>query len=159
VQELISLRRVCDDDETFLFGLFCMTQSKVLEPLQLPVGQMEQLLRMQFAGQRMQYHDQYSTADFDVVLRGGVPIGSLYALRGPQEYVLIDIALLPECRGSGIGTQLVNALISEANAAKKKLEAHVLKSNRAWRLWQRLGFELVDDDGVYLHIRVPADFT
>jgi ribosomal protein S18 acetylase RimI-like enzyme len=77
-------------------------------------------------------------------------------LRGPDDFVLIDITLLPEHRNSGIGAGLVRELIVQANAAHEPLRAHVLKQNPAWRLWQRLGFHLISDDGVYLAIEVPA---
>ena len=74
----------------------------------------------------------------------------------PVEFVLIDIALLPEQRNAGIGAQLVAPLIQQALAAGRPLEAHVHRDNPACRLWRRLGFEIVADDGVYLQIRVSA---
>lgn len=112
---------------------------------------------MQFNAQQSQYCTQYPDADFDVVMRDGEPVGYMYALRGPDAYVLIDISLLPEQRNKGVGAKLVSALIKEAQSSNEPLEAHVLRDNPAWRLWQRLGFEQVSDDGVYLHIRVPVE--
>lgn len=152
----ISVRPACADDEQFLFRLFCSAHESQFASLDLPAEQMEQLLRMQFAARQNQYHDQYPNAEFDLVLNDGVSIGNLYAQRGPDEFVLIDITLLADYRNAGIGRRLIEDLVAEALAANKSLHAHVLKSNPAWRLWQRLGFRLVNDDGVYMRIEVPS---
>ena len=152
----ITLRPVSGDDEGFLFGLYRSVHEQTFASLNLPEEQKTSLLRMQFNAQRQQYRSQYPDAHFDRILEDGVAIGTLYAMRGPEEFVLIDIMLLAEHRNTGIGAKLVKKLIREANAAKKPLQAHVLKTNPAWRLWRRLGFEIVADDGVYLQIRVSA---
>ena len=153
---MIKLRPTCAADEPFLYGLFCNTQSDQFASLDLPADQQEQLLKMQFGAQQQQYRNQFPDADFDVILDDAEPIGNLYALRGPESYVLIDISLLKEHRNSGIGAVLVGALIARAHGAGESLHAHVLKQSRAWRLWQRMGFELVDDDGVYFSIANPT---
>jgi ribosomal protein S18 acetylase RimI-like enzyme len=119
--------------------------------------QKNELLRSQFNAQQQQYRSQFPMADFELVLSNEDPIGSLFALRGPEEFVLIDISLLPDHRNCGIGGRLITSLIQQANDASKPLQAHVLKNNPAWHLWQRLGFEEVDEDDMYLIICVPAE--
>jgi ribosomal protein S18 acetylase RimI-like enzyme len=156
MQEPLTLRPICMDDDAFLFRLFCSTHEQNFASLDMPEEQKDDLLRMQFTAQQSQYRGQYPNADFDLVLQDAVPIGSITALRGADKFVLIDITLLREHRNAGIGTQLVTLLIQQALAAGKPLDAHVERNNPAWRLWRRLGFEVVDDDGVYLRIRVPA---
>jgi GNAT superfamily N-acetyltransferase len=148
---------MCADDEAFLFSLFCSVREETFAALDVRAEQREQLLQIQFDAQGHQYRSQYPNADFDLVLCDGNPIGSLYALRGPDEFVLIDIALLPEHRNCGIGAKLVETLIRQANDFNKPLEAHVLRDNPAWHLWQRLGFEEVSDNGIYMRIRAPAN--
>jgi GNAT superfamily N-acetyltransferase len=85
-----------------------------------------------------------------VVEREGVAIGRLYVAHWEREIRIMDIALLPENRGAGTGTQLVRALQDEARAAGKSLTIHVERFNRALQLYQRLGFQQVEDKGVYL---------
>lgn len=159
MQEPVTLRPVCAADEAFLFRVFRSVHKQTFAVLELSDEQKTELLRMQFTAQQEQYRIQYPRADFDLVLCDGVPVGSMYALRGPDEFVLIDIALLPEHRNSGIGKELVTTLIRQAKNEKKAVTAHVRCDNPAWRLWQRLGFEAVGDDGVYLQICVPYDDT
>jgi len=156
MRSLITLRPTCADDEAFLYRLFCCAQSGQFASLDMPANQKDQLMQLQFQAKQQQYRSQFPDADFDLVLDDDEPIGNLCALRGPESYVLIDITLLPERRNSGIGTALVGALVSDALAAKQNLHAHVLKQNPAWRLWQRMGFRSLDDDGVYLTIEIPA---
>jgi len=153
----MTTRPICDADQEFLFEVFCSAQAEKFELLDLPPDQQEQLLRMQYQAQRRAYLSEFPDADFDVVLIDEVPAGNLYAQRGPDRFVLIDITLLPEYRNSGVGADLVRQLIARASAAGKALNAHVSKENPAWRLWQRLGFRQVGDDGVYLTIEIPAD--
>jgi ribosomal protein S18 acetylase RimI-like enzyme len=139
-QNSVTLRPVCASDEDFLFRVFKSVHEQTFAMVEMPEEQKHELLRMQFVAQREQYRQQFPNADFDLILYGGTKIGNLYALRGPERFVLIDIALLPEYRNKGVGTG-------------KSLDAHVQKDNPAWRLWQRLGFEKAEDDGVYLRIR------
>ena len=124
--------------------------------LDLTLDQKDKLTRMQFRAQQYQYRSLYPHADFDLVLIDSEAIGNLYVQRGPHEFVLIDISLLPGHRNSGIGAGLVRKIIVDAKKAGRPLQAHVLKHNPAWRLWQRLGFHLVSDDGIYLRIEVSA---
>jgi ribosomal protein S18 acetylase RimI-like enzyme len=50
----------------------------------------------------------------------------------------------------GIGTKLLRELQDEAHTAGKVLTIHVEKFNPALRLYQRLGFQQIEDKGVYL---------
>ena len=153
----VTLRPVCTDDEAFLFKVFRRVHEETFSSLDMLEEQKNELLRLQFNAQQQQYRSQFPMADFELVLSNEDPIGSLFALRGPEEFVLIDISLLPEHRNGGIGGRLLTSLIQQANDASKPLQAHVLKDNPAWHLWQRLGFEEVDEDGMYLKITVPAE--
>ena len=81
----------------------------------------------------------------------------MIVLRGAQEFHLIDIALLPEHRGCGIGTALVGELIAESRRAAVPLALQVLKTNRAVHLYQRLGFIRSGEDEMYYQMRAnPA---
>jgi ribosomal protein S18 acetylase RimI-like enzyme len=74
----------------------------------------------------------------------------LYVARWEREIRIMDIALLPEDRGAGIGTKLLRELQEEARAAGKSLTIHVERFNPALGLYERLGFQQIEDKGVYL---------
>jgi ribosomal protein S18 acetylase RimI-like enzyme len=79
----------------------------------------------------------------------GTPAGRLYVHRREREIRLMDIALLPEFRGSGLGTALLSGLFAEAAAAGKTVTIHVEMYNPALRLYERLGFKKIGEHGVY----------
>ena len=118
-------------------------------------AQKETFLRMQFDAQDAWWHENYAEASFDVILVDGEPAGRLYVHRGPSEIRIVDIALMPEHRGGGVGTRLLEDLSAEADAAGKSLTIHVERMNPALRLYERLGFSLAEDKGVYLFLERP----
>ena len=77
------------------------------------------------------------------------PIGRLYVDRRTEEIRIIDIALLPEYRGKGVGSKLIRALLDEAEQERMPVRIHVERFNPALRLYRRLGFKVVEDEGVY----------
>ena len=137
-------------DEEFLYGVYASTRQEELAQTGWGEAQKEAFLRQQFEAQSRYYREHYSEASFDVILSGGRPIGRLYVARWPEEIRIVDIALLPEYRGAGVGTALLGNLISESEASAKPLSIHVERYNRALRLYWRLGFREVEDKGVYL---------
>jgi ribosomal protein S18 acetylase RimI-like enzyme len=115
-------------------------------------------LAQQFEAQDVHYKRHYPDASFEVIEVDGEPAGRLYVHRADEEMLIIDIALLPPFRGRGIGAELLRELIDEADASERKLSIHVERENRARTLYDRLGFEVVEDDGgIYLLMqRAPA---
>lgn len=66
----------------------------------------------------------------------------------------LSIAVLPEHRGVGIGTQLLTRLLAAGSGSALSLS--VAASNPARRLYQRFGFTIVQQSGVSLTmLRTP----
>lgn len=84
------------------------------------------------------------------MLADGEPAGRLYVHRREREIRLMDIALLPEFRGDGIGGALLDDLFAEAAASGRTLTIHVESYNPARRLYERRGFRQIGEHGVYL---------
>jgi ribosomal protein S18 acetylase RimI-like enzyme len=118
-------------------------------------AQKEAFLRHQFDAQDAWWHENYADASFEVILVDGEPGGRLYVHRGPSEIRIVDIALLPEYRGSGVGTSLLQDLLADGDAAGKSVTIHVERMNPALRLYERLGFAVAEDKGVYLFLARP----
>jgi GNAT superfamily N-acetyltransferase len=146
----ITLRPIREEDMAVLFRVYAATRA---EEMAMVVDwtdeQKEAFLRMQFQAQHAWYQEHYIGAQWDLLLADGVPAGRLYVHRRESEIRLVDISLLPEFRGSGIGTSLLRELMSEAEVAGKPLTIHVEKYNPAMRLYLRLGFRSIDDRGPY----------
>ncbi|HEY6787403.1 MAG TPA: GNAT family N-acetyltransferase [Trebonia sp.] len=67
-----------------------------------------------------------------------------------HEIIIVDLSLLPEFRGIGIGGGLVRRLLDEADADRLAVQCHVLRGSAARRFWERAGFLARDDDGAYV---------
>jgi ribosomal protein S18 acetylase RimI-like enzyme len=116
------------------------------------VDEKQAFVRQQFEAQDEYYRRYYPGAAFDVILVDGRRAGRLYVARWPAEIRIVDISLLPEFRGGGVGSQLVHRLQAEGGAGGKKVSIHVERFNRALSLYTRLGFEQVEERGVYLFL-------
>jgi ribosomal protein S18 acetylase RimI-like enzyme len=153
----VELRRTEPQDADLLFRVYASTRVQELSVVPWNDAQKEAFLRAQFEAQDRWYREHYATASFGVVVVGGIPAGRLYVHRGESEIRIVDIALLPEHRGAGVGTALVRELLHEADTAGKRVTIHVERFNPALRLYQRLGFAVAEDKGVYLLLeRSPA---
>ena len=103
----------------------------------------------QHAAQHRHYRQHYDGAQWLIIESGGRPAGRLFRIVWPEEIRVIDISLLPEARGSGIGTAILVSIQAEAAQLGRAVTVHVEKNNPARRLYQRLGFAVAADKGVY----------
>jgi GNAT superfamily N-acetyltransferase len=62
----------------------------------------------------------------------------------------LTVAVVPECRGRGVGTRLLSHLLAAAKSHYSSLSLSVSPENPALRLYKRLGFETVDTCGTSL---------
>lgn len=145
----ITFRPVEDGDLEFLARLYASTREYEMAQVPWSEEQKAAFLRQQFQAQHDFYMEQFGDAQFSVVLLDGEPAGRLYVDRREDEIRLIDIALLPEHRGRGIGGGLMRDLLAEGEEAGLPVRIHVEKNNPAYRLYDRLGFERIEDQGVY----------
>jgi ribosomal protein S18 acetylase RimI-like enzyme len=137
-------------DEDFLFSVYASTREDELALTDWDDKQKEAFARMQFNAQHRYYTDHYAEASFQVILVDGQPAGRLYVARWPEEIRIVDIALLPKYRNAGIGTLLLESLLAEGAAERKRITIHVERFNPAMNLYRRLGFTPVADVGVYV---------
>ncbi|MEA2840973.1 MAG: hypothetical protein QOF41_2303 [Methylobacteriaceae bacterium] len=145
----LSFRRVGACDEPFLFRVYASTRTEELAPLGWSEEEKAEFLGKQARAQHSEYRLRFADADFLVIEQGGADIGRLYLERRERTHHIVDIALLPEWRGKGLGQALLGDLLDEAGRAGKAVSIHVEKFNPAMRLYQRLGFEKIEDRGVY----------
>ena len=110
---------------------------------------------MQFDAQHRHYHANYTDTTYEVIEVDGEPAGRWYVSRWPEELRILDLALLPEFRGRGIGGGLIRGLLTEADATARRVTIHVERENPALALYTRLGFAPKGDNGPYLLLERP----
>lgn len=148
----VTLRPVGPEDQSFLLRVYASTRADELAPVPWTDEQKAAFVAHQFAAQTAHYAEHYKGVTADIVLVDGVPVGRLYVARWESEIRIVDIALLPEGRGRGIGSALLQGLIEESESAGKPLTVHVERQNPALGWYERLGFRVAADKGVYLFL-------
>ncbi len=148
----IALRRrpVEPSDGAVILAIFASTREDELAAVPWSPEEREAFLRSQSEAQERHYRSVYPQASFELLLVDETPVGRLYLLRCPKTLHVVDLALLPEYRGLGIGGALLEELIDEGRRENKAVSLHVERVSRARGLYQRLGFREIDDRGVYL---------
>jgi ribosomal protein S18 acetylase RimI-like enzyme len=139
-------------DLDFLLRLYASTREREMALAPWTPAQKAAFLTQQFYAQRKHYRGLGETCAFLVLERDGEPVGRLYLNQEGGNLHLVDISLLPPCRRGGVGSALLRALQARVEAEGKVLRAFVEKTNPARRLYQRLGFAEIDDQGLYMEI-------
>lgn len=152
-----ALRPVTPQDDELLQRVYASTREQELSVVPWTEAQRDAFLRHQFAAQTASWRTQCPEASWSVVEVDGRPAGRLVVDRSGEDLHIVDIALLPEYRGTGIGTVLLRQVIDEADGRGVSVTIYVEDTNRARTLYERLGFLCIESSGVYhLYRRRPA---
>ena len=148
-RDAIRFRPQTPEDVPFLRHLYATTREMEMRIVPWTDEQKRDFLRQQFTAQKNHYEEFYPGCQFLVIELEGEPIGRLYIDRQPDNIEVVDIALLPDHRGRGIGGMLMREILDEARETGKTVGIYVEHFNPARRLYDRLGFRHVDTNGVY----------
>ena len=99
------------------------------------------------AWQRAYFAGHYTPSRNALIVRRGAMIGRISLSRHWRKIFLRDIELASAERNRGLGSALIRAVLALARESDKSVELLVLDCNPARRLYRRLGFETVSDDG------------
>lgn len=145
----VCIRWMSDADMPFLRQLYRSTREDELDITGWEEDQKQSFIDMQFRAQHTHYQKHYPDALWLIIEQACCPVGRLYLERWTREHRIIDIALLPQVRGRGLGGAVLLDLHDEAAADGKAVSIHVEKVNPAMSLYRRLGYKTVEDKGVY----------
>ena len=146
----LKLRPVESGDELALLKIYASTREEEMALVPWSDDERRTFLESQFNAQQLHYSQKYPDADHDMIMRDAVAVGRLYVARLNDEIRIVDITLLPEYRGSGVGSQLLAQLMTEADIAGKPLRIYVESFNRSLGLFERLGFSRAAEHGIHL---------
>jgi GNAT superfamily N-acetyltransferase len=154
----VELRGVTSEDEGFLLEVYSSTRQEEMALVNWTEDQKKSFLQMQFNAQRQYYSEYYVGAQFQVVLWKNQPVGRLFIHQRDNEIRIMDIALLHQYRNHGIGTMLLQSILEQGKQHNLPVTIHVERFNPALSLYQRLGFCVREDKGVYLFMEwLPAE--
>lgn len=150
-------RPIADQDREFLKSLFESTRKKELNSVHWSREQRALFVEQQFHAQHTHYMNSYTNATFDIIELEDKPIGRLYVDRSSEDIRIIDISLMPRYRNRGIGSTYLKELFDESRESGLPVTIHVEKNNPARSLYERMGFEIKEDRGVYLFLERPVE--
>jgi GNAT superfamily N-acetyltransferase len=147
----VELRPSRETDREFLVALYASTRSDELATSWTP-DERDVFVRMQFDMQDRHYRSAYPHAEHFLIVGGGRPIGRVIVDRGTLEIRIVDISLMPEHRGQGIGSALLRRVLAEAAVVGLPVGLSVQAANPARHLYERLGFAVTDASNFYLSL-------
>jgi ribosomal protein S18 acetylase RimI-like enzyme len=153
MSDAVTLRPATDADYDFMRVLYHSTRVEEMKLFPFTEEQKVAFLDWQFLSQWQHYAQHYPTCERRIIEVNGVAAGRLYVDRWKTEIRVVDIALLPEFRGRGIGARLMREMLAEGSQARKAVTIHVEVFNPARALYHRLGFAEVDTSGAYVLMR------
>jgi ribosomal protein S18 acetylase RimI-like enzyme len=111
-----------------------------------PADVRETILKLQYQARRQAVRSRFPNGESRIILVDGREAGWLYIAELADETRLVEIMILSEYRGQGIGTTVLRKLIADA---RKPVRLSVDVSNAgAIRLYERVGFRPIGSDEV-----------
>jgi ribosomal protein S18 acetylase RimI-like enzyme len=145
----ITLRPVQESDDPFLLEVYTSTRTQELSQVPWTAEQKQAFVRMQWEAQKKHYAAEHPRAGHSVIRVEGNAVGRLYLDRSGNEFHILDITLLPQHRNRGAGSFLLGQIMLEAKQAGKPLTIYVETFNPSLRLFERLGFTSIQQEGFH----------
>ncbi|MEL7091705.1 MAG: GNAT family N-acetyltransferase [Pseudomonadota bacterium] len=156
----VSFRIIENDDQPFLFRLFCSTRAPEMDALiGWGDGDKQHFLEGQFAAQTQGYATNFIGAVHRIIQLDGVDVGRLIVNRADDHMRIIDLSLVPEARGKGLGTDILRSLLNEAHGGKVPVRLAVTPDNPAARLYVRHGFVARETRGYHVEMEWRPQFA
>jgi ribosomal protein S18 acetylase RimI-like enzyme len=145
----IAYRPMTDDDLPFVAALYATTRAEEVAATGWPEAMQAAFLEQQHRAQHALSRTAWPDGEWLIIARAGAPVGRLYLAQELGKRLLVDISLLPETRGAGLGTAIFTDLLA---AETLPVELHVQRLNPARRLYERFGFRIVEEQPVYFRM-------
>jgi ribosomal protein S18 acetylase RimI-like enzyme len=115
-----------------------------------------ELMTWDEAKQSTSFAEQWDVKDVQIIILEGRAVGWIQAAETPSEIFLQQLFVSPQYQRRGIGSEVLQNLLSRWEATGKPVVLNVLKNNPARNLYQRLGFSVVAEVGVKFQMRRKA---
>ncbi len=142
----LSFPPITRSDEAFLFALYASTRTNEMALVPWSEEQKTFFLQSQFQAQQNHYLSEYPHGKFQTINSDNQKIGRLYVCELENEIQIIDLTILPEFRGQGIGTQILTDILQ---TAEKPVQIYPESFNQSKNLFTRLGFQMISEEGIY----------
>ncbi|MGB0720791.1 MAG: GNAT family N-acetyltransferase [Gammaproteobacteria bacterium] len=145
----LQLRPSRPSDQPFLETLYRASR----EDLQLIDAEdefIDALIEMQFEAQTKGYGDMFPNAMYFIVEYHGERIGRVTLDFGSTEIRVVDLSLIPQARGKGLGSTVLRHVQMTAQKIMVPVSLSVAAGNVvAAQLYQKLGFQVAETSPMY----------
>ena len=131
----IGYRPATDNDIDFLYALHVATMKEYVD----------KTWGWDDTFQKAVFRKNYVPAEIQIIILEGKDVGMLTIEERDDEVFLRTIEIHPEYQGKGIATTIIGKLVTESAQKMKPVRLRVLKVNRAKRLYDRLGFLVIEE--------------
>lgn len=150
----LRLRPAGEADLPLLAAIYATTREEELRQVPWSSAQKRAFTDWQSQQQERHYALHYPEAE-RLVIERDAPIGRIY-VHASAEVRLMELTLLPDFRGHGIGTSLMDSFLAYADGLGLSASLHVEPFNPAKRMYERMGFAVVEQRGIYEYMVRPA---
>ena len=139
----ISFRPTRDSDVDFLYALHVATMKEYVE----------KTWGWNDAFQESLFRRNYAPGESQIITLNENDIGMISIESKNDDVFLRAIEIHPEYQRQGLGRGIIRAIIDDAIRSGKPVSLRVLKVNPAKRLYERLGFETVEETSTHYMMR------
>jgi ribosomal protein S18 acetylase RimI-like enzyme len=137
----------------FLFELYTSVREAELALTPWTPEQKHAFVEMQFNAQTLGYRAAHPQAAHEIVCADGREVGRIYWSLGAECLHILDITIAPVSRNTGIGSSVLREILEIAET--KPITICVESYNPSLRLFERLGFRVIAQDGFQMLLERP----
>lgn len=154
---LITRRPETPADEPFLRQMIVASIAQDLMAWAWPPAIRDPLLGTQYTAKMGSLRANYPQTCSEIILADGQPVGWIFLDETSDGVHLVEIMVSIEMRGKGVGSAVLQEVLSAADRAGKPVRLLVNVTNtRAIQLYERLGFHRTGGDEVQHEMERPA---
>ena len=116
-------------------------------------------LRLDLSVQETNFQQQWDPPQVRIIVLDGADVGWLQTITQEDELFVAQIFVDRPFQRRGVGTEVMKRPIAEATQSSQPVCLSVVKINPARRLYERLGFQIVDEDARKFYMKRDPDIT
>jgi len=145
INDEILIRPVMPDDRDFLVGVYRSAREMELSMVPWDEAMKRSFVELQFDAQTSYYASEHPTARHSVIeLTTGEPVGRIYVEHSEKVIEILDVTVLPEYRGRGIGSAIIASIVDDARASGRSVQIYVETFNPSHRFFTSRGFAIAE---------------
>ena len=144
------LRPVSTEDAAFLLRVYASSRETEMAMVPWPPEQKEAFLRSQFDAQTRDYIARNPGAEHRVLVYGAREVGRSFVARQAERVHILDVTVLTQERGKGVGSAFLSRMQEEAAAARLPLTIYVETFNPSLNFFAKRGFRPEKEEGIHL---------